>query len=835
MRVPDEWRGVLVLPERRPRAFAAVGALVIGVLCILLWVLVADSGAYPFNGQALAHIYRSEELLRHISRGDWWPEVDALQYNGVQPLRYASPLSVYVYAVFAAPSGDGVHAFVPFCVALLAVDCIVWLSIGMRLHRGWLGVVAGPLWFAMPINLNALFVDGDIPRAVCLCLLPLLLWNVYGYLRDDRRRNAVWVTLLTCLLVLGDVTFVGVTLVCLAIYLVLCGIAHRVWSGGIRVVCLCGAGVLMSGVWLVPALVGATTCLDVTQLASNAARGLLTLVDPFARGTSDGSGVYAGLGVAALSLFGIVCARRGAAPGFWVAVAVVLISSQAASPIVDALCRGANVGIARALSFAALAALFSLMLWRSLKTGIVIAVCLLLAADAAPSLGLVYGDLTRSDPVERLESHMDRAMIRSAKKVTKQRLGLVGEDMFDDETAYLVLGLDGVSTSQGFTDQSSATKYDYTQVNQALRKGSFAYVFDRSLELGDDTVLVSTKTISNKVQWTGADLDEAAKAVGYGLVDAADGYRLYHMDTPAPFGVKTDYRALAIGSAAGDIARQFPMFEEAPDKPLDGYSFDELKRYDIIYLDGFTYRSRSTAEKLVNRLADSGVDVIVAADGVPTEEHTGEKTFLGLDCESITFKGGFPTIYTEDGPLDTTLFPSGYTDWSCVYVNGLVDVLATVREGSRTLPVCGTLENSHVKVVGLNLSFYESLTGDEGVERLLERTLGVSFDELPSRRLVNVSVDFTPEGITIESGEDDVDTTVASLDNMVVRKGEVHDANGLLYVDRGKTVLGYATPCLWAGVGVSAMGVVLAMVVARPSRAPSDGDVGHENTDEGSR
>lgn len=823
MRMPDEWRGALVLPERRPRAFAGIACVLIAVLAILLGVLVADSGAYPFGGQALAHIYRSEELLRQISQGNWWPQVDALQYNGAQPLRYTGPLSVYAYAAIAALAGDGVHAFVPFCVVLFATSCLVWLMVGMCLQRGWLGLAAGPLWFLMPVNLAALFADGDIPRAVCLCLLPLLLWYLYTYLRDGGRPHAVGVAVLSCLTVLTDVTFAALSGVCLVIYLLIYGIVCHRWTPGLRVLYLTAAGTLMAGIWLVPSIMGEQSAFDVPQLASSAARGLLSLFNPLARLTSDGSAAYAGLGVVALAIFGIVCARRRTIPGFWTACVVVIVASQAAAPVVDVLTGGANVGVSRVLSVAALAAFFSFILWKSLKTGIVLTVCLLLAVDAVPSLGLIYGSLTRSDPVERLESHMDRAMIRDAKAATEQRLGLVGEDLFDDETAYLMVGLDGVATSQGFLDQLAATEYNYTQVNQALKEGSFAYAFDRSLELGDDTVLLSTKSISTRVQWAEDDIDAAAEEVGYRLVDERDGYRLYHMDTPATFGVKTDYRALAIGSAAGDIARQFPMFEEAPDRALDSYTYDELKHYDIIYLDGFTYCDCTAAECLVNRLADAGVDVIVAADGVPNEERTGEKTFLGLDCESITFKGGFPTISTEDGELDTALFPSGYADWSCVYVNGLVDVLATIREGDRTLPVCGTLENSHVKVIGLNLTFYESLTGDEGVERLLERTLGVAFDELPQRQVVKLGFEATAGSVTIASPEDDVDTTLAALDNMDVRSGDARAVNNLVYVGRGKTVISVSSPWPWSGIAASATGIALLYLLVRP-RKHGDGE-----------
>ncbi len=815
MRMPDAWRGVVQLPERRPKVFVVVAGAFVAALTALVWMLVAGNGISPLEGQALGYIYRSEELLRQISQGVWWPQLDLAQYNGAQPLRYAGPLPAYLYAAFAAAAGDGVHAFASFCAAAFAFGCVAWLCVCQRLRRGWLGLCVGPLWFSMPANLAALFSDGDIPRAVALCLLPLLLYHIYAYLDDERGLRLGLVSMLVCALTLCDVTFTLLVIACLVIYLAVFGIACRRWSRLLCALCALICGVACAGFWLVPSLLGDTSSLDVPQMASNAAQGLLDMLNPLTRS----AGVYASINVIVLAVFGIVCARRQVMPGFWAALAVVLLASQAAAPAVAFVTGGADAGVARVLSIAALLALFSFVLWKSLKTGLVVLACALLLVDIVPSMGLVWGNLSGADPVARLEAHSSRALIEKAKAVCTQRLGLVGEDFFDTETAYLVAGLSkACATSQGSTDQLATTTYNYTQVNQALEDGSFGYVFDRSLELGDDTVLLNTEVISAKVQWTVDELDRVAKKVGYSLVANKGGYRLYHMDTPKTFGVKSDYRALAIGSAASFIARQFPAFEEAPDTPLDSFTYDELKDYEIIYLDGFSYSDRAAAEDLVERLADAGVDVIIAADGIPNEEHTGEKAFLGLDSESIAFKGGFPTIYTQDGPLETELFPSDYVDWNTVYVNGLVDVLGVIHEGSRTLPVCGTLANSHIKVVALNLTFYEGLTGDQGVAKLLSRTLGVLPSELPSRKTVELSVTQEGNSLTVMSDEDDVDTTIAAADNMQLGDTSARGVNNFLYVDHGKTVIGMATPWLWQGVALSVAGLAATLLIARPAK-----------------
>lgn len=817
MSVAARLRTAATLPERRPRLFVVFGLVAIAAMSALLALLLIPSGAYPFGEQALSHIYRSEELLRQFAKGNWWPLLDLGQYNGVQPLRHAAPVPIYLYAAFVALAGDGLHAMVPFCVFLFAACCASWLAIGMSYRRGWLGLALGPIWFASPVNLAALFGDGDLPRAICLCVLPLLLALIDRYLARPRRLRIAATAMVFLLVILSDPTFALLVAFGILVYLVVAGVLRHCWGGCLRMALTLLAAAALSGIWVVPALVGGASVLDTPQLLANVTQALTAMLDPLERYTSGVEAAYLGVSVAALAVFGAVCARRASLPGFWAAMVAVFISTTAAAPLVSFVTGSADIGIARMLGVAVALVLVAFISWRSLKTGFVLAACVVLAIDGAASARVVIDSFGRSDPAVRMASHLDRALIAKAKSICTQRLGLVGEDFFDEESAYLAVGLgDRTSLTQGFSDQLSETDYNYTQVNQALEDGRFAYVFDRSLELGDDTIVLNTGQISARVSWTAKQIDAAAQRSGYSFVEAKDGYRLYHRDAPATFGVKTAYRAIAIGRAASEIARQFPAFEEAPDRALDSYSYDDLKGYDTVYLDGFTCKSRRAAEKLVERLSDSGVDVIIAADGIPTEEHTGEKTFLGLDCESITFQGGFPTIYTEGGPLETTLFPNGYTDWSCVYVNGLVDVYATIREGDRTLPVCGTLENSHIKVIGLNLTYYEGLTGDEGMAGLLSRFLDISSQELPSRETLPISIDVSGNTLTVESEAGSVDTTLAALECMDVKSGTSWTAENLVYVGRGKTVIELGYPYLWQGAMVSVLGLLGLIVLLDP-------------------
>ena len=88
-------------------------------------------------------------------------------------------------------------------------------------------------------------------------------------------------------------------------------------------------------------------------------------------------------------------------------------------------------------------------------------------------------------------------------------------------------------------------------------------------------------------------------------------------------------------------------------------------------------------------------------------------------CNPISFSNGYPELDTVDGLLNTDLFPPGHTDWDCVYLEGLDQCWGTVLDDGLELDFYGTVKNENLIVVGLNLTYFLSLTKDPVVERLL--------------------------------------------------------------------------------------------------------------------
>ena len=65
--------------------------------CFVMW-LVKTSGIYPSGSDTMYHVYRGDYVYNAIKSGNWYPLYDPAWYNGVEILRYWSPLPAYVMA-----------------------------------------------------------------------------------------------------------------------------------------------------------------------------------------------------------------------------------------------------------------------------------------------------------------------------------------------------------------------------------------------------------------------------------------------------------------------------------------------------------------------------------------------------------------------------------------------------------------------------------------------------------------------------------------------------------------------------------------------------------------
>lgn len=816
--------------------WSILAAITVGyaLIAVMVALLASKSGNYLDGTDAMFYIHRGDFLYKSITReGNWFPLIDMAWYNGVQTWRYWSPLPAYILAGCQAIMGGSVNSgFLLFSGILYFLDAVVWLHIGRTHGRPWLGAFIGALWFFAPnTSVQMLFSEGVLARAMTMPVVPLLFVYVHDYFTDPKKRFSSLPKIILCFLFLlwCHIGWGGMVAITLLIYLFFTYFGQMKLPKTQRVllsplvVCVILA-FLLNGIALLPSLKGGITGIDSSAVMATYFQGLRMSIDPF-RFVGEGvwnrwvyaEAPYYGLVALALTLLGILCAKRDVKPGFATALSILLLSTPTAYQILVYLPGNQYLWMTRFLSIALAVFLVAVFFWRSLKRWILGVFSVLFTVEVLCIIVLLTHSTNPLSPDAYHDKLSDAMLIDQGKLIATQRMSVV--DPYDSE-------IDGIYVSSSYGDVTVPTSFgqgvqaavNYSNIvnlNQAAEDECYLYLFDRFLELGNDTVIVPTElkhSSSGSPTRNLSDLLYAAGRVGYAQVGGNESYLLFHLKQ-APkghFGVVSKYRVAAIGTGTSDIVVGFPAAEELGPVPVDEFSYDALKDYDVIYLAGFSYHSKEAAEELLLRLSEEGRRILIMADGVPDEEDTGSKTFLGVSCNRVNFQNGYPALDTIDGVLYCDLFPSGYAkDWQTVYVNGLDQVWGTITDVPEgKMDFYGTVKNDNIVFIGLGLTYHYSLTHDAAVGRLLAHALTVSPDELPQREIVPITVEYRDNVITIDSPRDNVNTTLGYHDIFRADR-EIRKVNNLTVVDQGVTRIRLVYPYLVPSLVMTLAGLAL--------------------------
>lgn len=794
---------------------------VYALIAVTVVFFVSRGGTYPSGSDTMFYVYRGDFLYRSITQeGNWYPILDMNWYNGVQTWRYWSPSTALILAACQALAGGSPYDGFLLFIGIFYVCCaVVWLWIGYTHGRPVLGAFLGALWFFVPNNSFMLFAEGVLARSMSMSIMPLYVVSVYDYMSHRRWKALLRVIISFIGIMLFHVGWAGMVAITTLVYLAFYAIFNRKeqHGSGISLVIAIVLAFMIAGVYLVPSVVGGITGIDSSSIMAGFFQDLAVSISPLYpnslgvlqnRWLSIPESPYFGGIAFLLCIFGVFFSYRKTQPGFCTALAICLLTTSTVYPLL-VLCPGSQyLWMLRFICIALTFLLVSLLFWRSLRKGYLILICLLLACEAGMAYKLISADGTATLPEQRYENLESRLLIDTAKEIATQRISITDPYGLDANGIDAICGFGDrrFPTSFGRGVQAAANYYNIVQVNEAADMESYLYMFDRYLELGNDTLIVPIWMPSGQIRELNK-LSRSAQAVGYRKVAENDSYQLYHIDTPGTFGVISKYRAIAIGSSAGTIALDYPVVEEADSTNLDDYTYEQLSEYDVIYLAGFDYDNQSRAEDMILRLTEDGKRVVILADGIPLEKRTGTRSFLGVTAYSITFHNGYPELNTTDGYLHTNLFPESHTTWQTVYMNGLSDVWGTIQEEGQTLDFYGTAFNENLIFIGLNLTYHFALTHDEAVGHLLSHALNLSQLELPDRTIVPLSVDYRDNTITIHSEHDNVNTTLAYQD-IFTSDQPVQNLHNHLHVQKGDTIIQLHYPCLIPGLIVTVLGLL---------------------------
>ena len=799
-------------------------ALIVSV-SVMVVKIVSQNGTYPAGSDTMYHIYRGDYVYNSIKDGNWYPLYDYMWYNGVELMRYWAPLAAYFMAFCEMLAGGNMLIGYLIFVGIISVlGALSWLYIGIRMKRQVLGAFIGFIWFFMPNNLCALFVEGNLARSLSMIFLPLFIYEVSEYLKDRKVIRIPFAMISFILIALCHLGYAGMVALAVLVYC----IVHMIEGYSKRAAADIVISILLSfmliGVWLVASLNGGITSLDNSENMANFFQKIVYTLNPVDRITTDYAHFYFGLAAAILAVGGMFFGYKKSRAGFVTAIITLICTATAMYPVLKILPGSQYLWMLRFISIALCMILYSFLKWDTLKKPLIVFFCVLLVLDIVPSIPLITGGLgtisitkngvsinTDNDSVwDRLDMQQDNTLISKAQSITKQRIALLDDSSLGSMGAFLVSDWNNaIPAAYGAGREAANTSTNIVRINRALADGNYYYVFDRCRELGNDTVLVRLSSLE-KYGVSVKDMDMAAGASGYSVAGENAAYRLYHMDTYDNWGTISKYEVIGIGSGTPLISQSFPAVEETDSDNLNDYSYEQLSQYKQVILDGFTYDDKTAAEELVLRLSEAGVKVVIYADGIPQEKKTQSQEFLGVTCSDIVFKNGYPDMDTKLGVLYPDLFPKGYATWQTVYVTGLDNTWGSVMDNGLKLDFYGTVKNDNIIVCGLNLAYYYGVSADKSVGRLLSDMMDITSAQLPERINIELKVEHDVNGITITSDYDNVNTSL-SYHDIFVSDEWLGKKNNLTYVRAGVTKITFKVPYLWQGLCVSVAGLILSV------------------------
>lgn len=786
-------------------------AVFAGIAAGIVYVIQMGSN-YPTGTDTMSHVYKGNALYHSIKEGNWYPMYDRLWYNGVETLRYWEIIPMYVLAFCQMVAGGSeLMGYLVYVGVTFFLGAASWLYIGLRRDRVLLGAFLGLIWFFMPNNLYGLFVEGNLPRAFAMVLLPLLFYEIYEYTFEERWSAVCMVIPIFTGIILCGVTYAEMMVVAVVIFLFLYRVISREKGRCLPVLGGMVLSVLIAGIWLFPSLRGGVTSIDNTKNMAQFFQSALISLNPLRRLSVGHMEVYFGLAAFLLAIFAGFFSNRKTRVGCWAAVVVFVCTMSFMYPVFNKIPGGEYLLMLQLVSIALCMILYSLLMWRTLRKWILVLICLLLLADIVPSLTLVYsgkGSLTAEQRMEQIEKD---GLINEAKQITTQRAAVLDGNISGGMTQYLLTDYNGkaVQSMCGVGWQYAQISDNIMLLNEAVTEGYYLYVFDRALELGNDTVLIKISHLRGQEEDIKRATESANKR-GYELVASNTSFLLYHLNTYETFGTKCEYQGIGIGTSAPLMSLSDPDIEEGNSTNLNDYSYEQLSKYKLIYLAGFTYDDKEKAENMLKRLGENGVRIVIAGDGMPVDEKTRTREFLGVSCQDVVFENGYPLLYYREKEYDCALFERSHRKWQTVYFLGLENVEGYLYEDDRKLDFLGTAGNSNIYFIGLNMTYHYMLTHDEYAGMILHGMTEMYLRELPNRTIVPLTVTYGNNTIKIVSQENNVNTSLAYHDIFESNKG-VYSRRNLMYVNEASTYITMEYPYFKQGMIITGLGLLVSI------------------------
>ena len=665
-----------------------------------------------------------------------------------------------------------------------------------------LGLFLAMLWFFMPENVRVFFCEGNFPRIMTTCLIPYLVYYIWKYVSQNKDRSMMGIVFFMALMTLSHVMIAAMMGIATFVFLLFYAIEHKCVKRPIEAICGMLVGIMLCGIWLIPALSGGLVGMDKeasSSVMASLSYDLNVSLNPMNRISGIVDTFYYGISVVVISFMGMLLSRNKEKMGYIVALAILLATTTAFIPILSKLPLSQLLWMMRFSTIAYAFFIWSILEWDKIKPFFMGVLLVILIIDCIPSFNI-------NRYYTSMQGKADTAF-KIGKQITNQRIALFDLSTYGSYPAYAFCSEDDkVKYSYGWAWQGATTAPNMVLLNTAIEREEYLYLFDRALELGNDTVLYPKALVgkNGKEEKEEKDLLDGAEASGYSLYNLVDGIYIFHQDTPDTFGVETHYIGLGIGKYADTIQLSYPNFTYSAEKVIDRYTENELKQYQYIYLSGFEYDNKEKAEELLKKVAVAGTKVIIDVTHMPIDRTLKRMAFMNVMAEDILFEKHYPKLMWGKRPIVCDEFSEDEVLWRTKYIEKINNPIVVTSYYGQRLNVIGTNDEENIIFIGLNLIYHALKTDDAKVQELLKNLLvGQDQRQLPDRKLIPLEIEYRGKKMIItKQGDKPINTTLAYQD-CFESKGRLEEKNQILYVTNEKTEISYKYPLFYPGLSMS--------------------------------
>lgn len=746
-------------------------------IALLLGIYLSSVGTLPKGSDIYLYLGKSQYLYEQLAEGHFAPIYMSSWYNGYQMFVTSAPIPYYFLTITQMlTGGDLLLGYIVFIAVIFVLSVWGWTNLGRKTGNVYVAFVIGILWIFIPENLRMMTQVGAVSHMVIIAILPHLIYNIHEYINAKKSMNLVMIAINMILMILTDTRLALLSALGLVIVFFWDSIKNKTGNRLAKVVfaMLLSLGLTMP--WLYPALLeGSILNFEINK-----------------------TGFYPDLIVVFIALMTLVIASGKNKYYYVISILFTAIA----------------IWFEPYFAIMAYISIFiGIIQWRRCNKFFVYSILAIVGIHLMLNWNWISdGSENGFTAYERIEEEAEENTLSESVMSTNNRMLLL--DLENENAAlpayYATAKGKSINLSYAAANHGAVVRTNLEQLEYALYTKNFPYLFDRSIEMGCDTVLISENGLILSIEDENYML-QSAKEQGYELIIEGKKSYTFHKEIPEQYGTINNYEGIAIGSNARVISILFPTFEEGISKNISDYSYQDLTRYDKIYISGIEFKTLGEFEQLILKLAEAGKKIYVDMDSIPTDATTNRRKFLDVTSQTVSFKDSFPTLAYKDNYYTSKGFYSEYDEWSTIYLHGLDNVLGYTTISQKELPFIGTKENDNIVMLGFNIVYHALERGDEVVTRILEDVFETSLGELPERQIYPVSVEYDKDAIVIESPKDNMNVNLA-FQKVFVSEKNIENENNLVKVNEGTTVIRFDYTNVKKGIIFAAVELFLLMV-----------------------